>query len=153
MKIELITKENNLLEQGIEYFWKCWGSETNFDFYKDCIQNSNADISSLPKFFVLLEKDTIIGSYALLVNDLISRQDLMPWFACLHVNEEYRGRGLAEKLLNHGLNESEKRGFDTLYLSTDLKEFYEKKGWSFYANGYGVSGDEFKIYSKPTKTI
>ena len=40
MKIELITSENNLLEKGIEYFWKQWGNDSNFNFYKDCIQHS-----------------------------------------------------------------------------------------------------------------
>jgi len=150
MKIELITKESSLLGKGIEYFWKRWGNESNFVFYKDCIENSFSDNKILPKFYLTMDNDKIIGSYALVTNDIISRQDLMPWFACLFVNENYRNRGLAEELLKHGLNESQKKGFDTLYLSTDLKNFYEKKGWNYYSNGYGVSGDELKIYSKET---
>ncbi len=50
----------------------------------------------------MLDNDEIIGSYALLTNDIISRQDLMPWFACLFVNENYRNQGLAEELISHG---------------------------------------------------
>lgn len=148
MKIELITKESNLLENGIEYFWKQWGNESNFDFYKDCIENSISDNKPLPKFYLMLDKDKIIGSYALLTNDIISRQDLIPWFACLFVDENYRNQGLAEELIKHSLNESQKRGFDTSYLSTDLNDFYEKKGWSYYSKGHTVFGDEIKIYSK-----
>jgi len=148
MKIELINKGSNLLEKGIEYFWRNWGNESNFDFYKDCIENSLSDDKSLPKFYIMLDNDEIIGSYALLTNDVISRQDLMPWFACLFVNENYRNQGLAEELISHGLNESQKKGFNTLYLSTDLNGFYEKKGWTYNSKGYGVSGDEIKIYSR-----
>lgn len=148
MKIELITKENNLLERGAQYIWKQWGNESNFDFYKDCIENSISNNKSLPKFYLMLDRDKIIGCYALLTNDIISRQDLMPWFACLFVDEKYRNRGLAEKLIEHGLNESQKRGFNTLYLSTDLNDFYEKKGWNYYSKGYSVFGNEIKIYSK-----
>ena len=150
MKIELITKESNLLEKGTEYFWKQWGTESNFNFYKDCIENSISDNKSLPKFYLMLDKDKIIGSYALLTNDIISRQDLMPWFACLYVDENYRSLGLAEKLIRHGLNESQKKGFKTLYLSTDLIDFYEKKEWNYLSNGYGVDGNKIKIYSKET---
>ena len=148
MKIELITKESNLLEKGIEYFWKHWGSESNLDFYKDCIENSISDDKSLPKFYLMFDKDKIIGSFALLTNDLISRQDLFPWFACLLVDESYRNQGLAEELITHGLKEAQKKGFSTLYLSTDLENFYEKKGWSYYSNGYGVDGNKIKVYSK-----
>ena len=150
MKIELITKESDLLEKGTKYFWRQWGTELNFNFYKDCIENSISDNKFLPKFYLMLDRDKIIGSYALLTNDIISRQDLMPWFACLYVDENYRNLGLAEKLIRHGLSESQKKGFKTLYLSTDLNDFYEKKEWNYLSKGYGVDGNKIKIYSKET---
>lgn len=147
-KIELIEKGSGLVERGVQYFWKCWGNESNLNFYKDCIEHPLSDRNSLPKFYVLLDEDEIIGSYALLTNDLISRQDLMPWFACLFVNEAYRNQGLAEKLLTHGLDEAKRIGFNRLYLATNLNNFYERKAWDFHSKGYGVNGSEFKIYSK-----
>lgn len=150
MKIELITKENNLLVKGIEYFWGQWGNKSNFDFYRNCIEHSTSNNKPLPKFYVMLDNNIIIGSYALLTNDIISRQDLMPWFACLFVNKEYRNKGFAEELITHGLNESQKKGFNTLYLSTDLKGFYEKKGWDYHSNAFGVNGNAIKVYSKKT---
>jgi GNAT superfamily N-acetyltransferase len=148
MNIELINKNSKLLEIGIEYFWKQWGNASNFDFYKDCIENSIYDDKSLPKFYLMLDEGNIIGSYALLINDLISRQDLFPWFACLFVDESYRNRGLANELIKHSIDESRKGGFDTIYLSTDLNDFYEKKGWKYYSKGYTAFGDSIKIYSK-----
>ena len=81
MKIELITKKSDLLKKGVSYIWKHWGSDSNFNFYKDCIENSISGTESLPKFYLMLDEDKIIGCYALLTNDIISRQDLMPWFA------------------------------------------------------------------------
>ena len=66
------------------------------------------------------------------------------------MNEENRGKGISQKLLDHGLEQASLRGFENLYLSTDLNNFYEKKGWSVFSKGYGVGGDEFKIYSKST---
>jgi ribosomal protein S18 acetylase RimI-like enzyme len=76
--------------------------------------------------------------------------DLMPWLACLYVDDAYRNRGYAEQLLNHGLAQTRLKGFDYLYLSTDLINFYERKGWANFGVGYSAFGKEFTIYSKET---
>ena len=122
MKIEVITKNNHLLEKGIAYFWKQWGSDSNFDFYRDCIKNSVSENNALPKFYLLLHNDEIIASYALLINDIISRQDIFPWFACLFVDENFRNQGIAKKLITNAINECKNKGFKTVYLSTDFKK-------------------------------
>ncbi len=153
MKIIELSERPEFLERGVNYFWKCWGSDSNFKFYQDCIENSLDKSNLLPKFYIVIEKEKIIGSYALLTNDIISRQDLMPWFACLYVNEEHRKQGIAKKLLDHGLNEAKLKGFDKLFLSTDLVDFYEKKGWTHMCNGFNVSGDSLKIYTKQSNNI
>mgnify|MGYP001072009592 CR=1 FL=1 len=81
-----------VLEQTVQYFWTHWGTDTNFNFYKDCIvQSCNTD-SEIPRFYLAMEDEQIIGSYALLRSDLNSRQDLCPWLACLHVEPSHRGR-------------------------------------------------------------
>jgi len=150
MKIFEISEKPEKLEKAIQYFWKCWGNDANLNFYDDCIRNSLNKEKAIPKFYIGLESDEIVGSYALLTNDLNSRQDLMPWLACLFVSKSYRNRGYAEMLLNHGLKESQLKGFSNLYLSTDLINFYEKKGWKESGKGFSVTGEEFKVYSNST---
>ena len=150
MQIFEISTRQDLLESAIQYFWKCWGSDSNLSFYADCIEHSLDSKNELPKFYIVLENEEIIASYALLVNDIISRQDLMPWFACLFVNETHRNQGIAENLLNHACSEAKRKGFEMLYLSSDLVNFYERKGWEYHCQGYGVTGGEIKIYRKET---
>jgi N-acetylglutamate synthase-like GNAT family acetyltransferase len=152
MKIIELQERPDLIKKAVHYFWTCWGSPSNFKFYENCILNSLDTKNKLPKFYIALHEDEIIASYALLTNDLISRQDLMPWLGCLHVNEENRKKGIADKLLKHGLEQTKLKGFPALYLSTDLHNFYEKKGWTIFSEAYGVSGDKFKIYSKSTRS-
>ncbi len=152
MEIFELAEKPKLLEQAVQYFWKKWGSEDNFVFYQDCILNSLDAKNKLPKFYIGIVENEIVGSYALLINDIISRQDLFPWFACLYVEEAFRKNGLAAQLLDHGLHQAKKKGFEKLYLSTDLINFYEKKGWDQFGVGFGVGGDEFKIYTKSTLT-
>ncbi len=148
MEIIELSNRLDLMEEAVQYFWKCWGSETNYDFYRDCMENSVSEEQALPKFFVVLEEDVIVASYALLVNDIISRQDLVPWFACLFVNETYRNRGIAEMLLNHALEQTKAKGYRTLYLSSDLENFYERKGWVYFGDGYNVFGDVNRMFRK-----
>lgn len=152
MEIIELSKRPDLLEAGIQYFWRCWGNDSNYTFYKDCIEHSLDETNKLPKFYLCLIDGEIVASYALLTNDIISRQDLMPWFACLYVNEDQRGKGIAERLLDHASEQARQKGFENLYLSTDLENFYEKKGWKHLCQGFGVSGGSIKIYSRTTST-
>lgn len=65
-----------------DLFLKEWGTKDYRSFYMDCIQHAlNPD--TLPTFYLGFEEDQPIGRYALLTNDLVSRQDLWPWLACL----------------------------------------------------------------------
>lgn len=152
VKIDIIelSKHTGLINKAIDYIWNCWGNDNNVNFYKDCISNSLNAESTLPKFYLVLQNSEIIASYALVINDLISRQDLLPWFACLYVNEEYRNRGIAGQLIRHGLEEAKKKGYDLLYLSTNLVGFYEKYGWTHIADGFYIDDEKTKIYSKST---
>lgn len=150
MNINIIelSERLDLMDKAVEYFWTCWGSDSNRIFYKDCIEHSVSAENALPKFFVVLENNEIIASYALLVNDIISRQDLVPWFACLFVNETHRKQGIAEQLLTHALEQAKLKGYDTLYLSSDLENFYERKGWTYFGDGYNVFGDLNRMFKK-----
>lgn len=147
-KIIELSERPDLLKEAITYIWKYWGEERNFKFYKDCISNSGGPPNSLPKFFIVLHEEKIIATYALLTNDLISRQDLMPWLACMYIDKDFRKKGIAEFLFQHSIEETKKRRFDKLYLSADLKGNYEKKGWQHFATGYNLEGKEKKIFAK-----
>lgn len=148
MKVYEISERLDLLDEAILFFWKQWGDESNFNFYKDSIVHSVNPEADLSKFYILLKDEKIVGSYALLRNDLISRQDIYPWFACLYVATEERGQGLGGMLLEDACKKARKKGFTALYLSTDLDGYYEKYGWEYYAQGYSIDGEPIKIYSK-----
>jgi GNAT superfamily N-acetyltransferase len=146
-----LSQRPDLVDRAVDFFWKCWGDENNFAFYKDCMAHSLNKEALLPKFYLALDEvDQIIGTYALLTNDLISRQDLMPWFACLFVVKGHRKKGIAAMLLDHGLKEAKNKGFENLYLYTDLENFYERKAWKHICNGFTVSNLEVKIYTRKT---
>ncbi|MCL2884268.1 MAG: GNAT family N-acetyltransferase [Oscillospiraceae bacterium] len=132
------------LDRAVDYFASKWGIDRKV--YEDCIGNSITTESPLPRWYLLLKEDGIIGSYGLIVNDFMSRQDLWPWFAALYVEESERGWALGSRLLAHGQKEAKKLGFPKLYLCTDHVGYYEKYGWRYIGDGFGISGNAHRIY-------
>ncbi|WP_411829387.1 GNAT family N-acetyltransferase [Paenibacillus alginolyticus] len=78
------------------------------------MNSCNAE-SDLPRFYIAIPNRSIIGTYALLRNDLISRQDLFPWIACLYVVSLLRGNKIWAKLLEHAIRETRDKGLKKLY--------------------------------------
>ena len=147
-----LKERTDLFDEAINFFWKQWGTQENYKFYQDCIIHSCDTKSDVPRFYIAVQNNSIIGSYALLRNDLISRQDLSPWLACLFVVPELRGNEFGAALLKHAVEETHNKGFENLYLCTDLEGYYEKYGWDYMKNAYIFNGDPTKVYVKSTKT-
>lgn len=144
MKIISIRENPEYLERGIDYFTAKWGIDRRI--YADCISHSITTDNPLPRWYLLLYDDEIIGSYGLITNDFISRQDLYPWLCALYIEESHRGQQLGAMLLEHGRAEAAKLGFSKLYLCTDHNGYYEKYGWKHIADGYHPWGEKSKIY-------
>jgi GNAT superfamily N-acetyltransferase len=151
MKIMELQKDSSMFDVAVKVFWEQWGSEDNFRFYEDCIFHSCGTEEDLPRFYIALQDGEIMGTYALLRNDLNSRQDLYPWLACLYVDPGHRGSGHGSVLLDHALKEAYKKGYNHLYLTTDLEDYYEKYGWTHSTEAVGLSGESMKVYVKGTE--
>ncbi|MDQ0060070.1 GNAT family N-acetyltransferase [Paenibacillus harenae] len=141
-----IRERPDLQKAAVDYFWQRWGSDSNRNFYRDCIERSCDTQCDVPRFYLALEDDQIIGAYALLRSDLNSRQDLFPWFACLFVEPEHRGKRIGALLQDHAIVQARQKGYERLYLCTDLTHYYEKTNWSYIGKGYSISDDETRIY-------
>ena len=144
VKIIAIREYPELLEQAVDYFSSRWGVDRNI--YRDCIANSLTTESPLPRWYLMMNGNRIIGSYGLVVNDFISRQDLWPWICAVYIEEDERGKVLGSRLLEHSRKEAAKLGFPTIYLSTDHVGFYEKYGWQYIGQGYSIGGKDTRIY-------
>ena len=144
MKIIAIREYPELLEPAVDYFSSRWGVDRNI--YQDCIANSLTTESPLPRWYLMMNGNRIIGSYGLVVNDFISRQDIWSWICAVYIEEDERGKELGSRLLEHSRKEAAKLGFPTIYLSTDHVGFYEKYGWQYIGQGYSIGGKDTRIY-------
>lgn len=104
----------------------------------------------LPKCYVMLKDDSIIGFYQLVKQELILRKDLSPWITCVFIDKQERGQRLSSKLLEHGRTVAGKLGYTKVYLATGEIQFYEKFGFREIGLDKFVTGWPTKIYEHDT---
>lgn len=80
---------------------------------------------------ILIDDNKLIGFISLFPSDCEEEKDLTPWYATMYVKKEYRNKGYSKILNDAILKEAKKRGFETIYLKTDLVNYYEKFGAIF----------------------
>ena len=96
---------------------------------------------------ILIDNNELIGFISIFPNDCDEEQDLSPWYATMYVKEKHRGKGYS-KILNAAIiKEAYNRGFEKLYLKTDLDNYYEKFGAQYIKK---LSSGE-KLYFIKTK--
>ena len=94
---------------------------------KICCMISNKSFCKL----ILVDNDELIGFISIFPEDCEEEKELTPWYATMYVKKEYRNHGYSRILNDAILKEAKDRGFSTLYLKTDLKNYYEKFGAVF----------------------
>jgi N-acetylglutamate synthase-like GNAT family acetyltransferase len=73
----------------------------------------------------------LIGSAALVLEDMRTRKDLSPWLASVFVKPEFRKSGIATVLVSHIEDEATRLGVEKLFLYTEhARGLYLKLGWS-----------------------
>ena len=82
-------------------------------------------------WYLCLDGGRIVGGLGVIENDFHSRKDLSPNVCAVYTEEEYRGRGIAGRLLNMAADDLRSKGITPIYLVTDHTGFYERYGWEF----------------------
>ncbi len=86
--------------------------------------------SGVPSVFVAMQGHRPVGTAALLAEDMDSRCELSPWLASVFVLPEWRGRGIAARLVRRVEEEAADSGFERFYLFTpDQQGLYRRLGW------------------------
>ncbi|NFG24490.1 GNAT family N-acetyltransferase [Clostridium botulinum] len=147
LKIAYLADYKENTETIINWLWAEFGNEANRDFFESIIKHSLKK-NSLPLTFIALSDNELVGTISLWRADLVSRQDLYPWLSALYVKENYRNKGIGQKLQDFVLTYCKNTGFSELFLYTDIDDYYEKTGWKHFEDGVEYSGNYIKIYKK-----
>lgn len=145
MIIDLLKNYPEHINTIIHWLYKEFGLESSKEFFNDIINHSLIE-GRLPITFLAMEDNEVVGTVGIWRGDLLSRQDLFPWFSALYVREDYRSKGIGVKLQKYALNYCKLQGYKEIYLYTDIKNYYERSGWEFLCSGFEYSGNKMSIY-------
>jgi len=95
----------------------------------------------IPTIFIAVDGPDLVGSAALVKNDMKNRRDLSPWLAAVYVKLKQRQNGIASALVARVESEAIALRVERLYLFTEHQEhFYKRRGWKLleHTNYYGT---------------
>ena len=111
------------LDRAADYFTAKWNIDRQL--YIESMTDSLTTAQPVPRWFLMLREEDIIGCFGLIENDFMVDTELCPWLCGLYVEPQERGRQLGSRLLGRGLLEAAALGFDKVYLNTDHVGYYK----------------------------
>lgn len=135
LKIYDLKEKKEFLNEVVKLEHEEWAEKPEMD-KKERINKKIEKISNMfsNKYFcklILVDNDELIGFISIFPSDCEEVKDLMPWYATMYVKEKYRKKGYSKILNDAILKEAKSRGIKTLYLKTELKNYYDKFGAIF----------------------
>lgn len=131
MKIKNIMSNEKHLEEYAKICQVTWGDKKTDKELKIYIKEKVKRILEEDKVISilgLLDNDELIGFISLFKYDGLEMKNLTPWYATMYVKEKYRNNGYSKILNDAILNEAKKKGYDKIYLKSNLINYYEKFG-------------------------
>lgn len=122
----------SLKDKAASWFSSKW--DISKESYLESFEESISSKDGVPNWYIILNDESIIGGIGVIENDFHERKDLSPNVCALYVEEEFRNKGLAGKLLIHVLSELKGKNYKKAYLITDHTSFYERYGWEYLCN-------------------
>lgn len=147
-----LREKPELLEEAAQWFSDKW--EVPVAAYRESMEESLQHPTAVPQWYLVVEgeqgKENILAGAGIIENDYHNRKDLAPNFCALFVLPEYRGQGIAGRLLQLAQKDAGRLGFPLLYLVTDHTSFYEQYGWEYVTDVQGDDGFSQRLYQIKT---
>lgn len=128
-----------LKDQAADWFHAKWGVPK--EAYLECM-NAYLEGQTEHGWYLCLDGERIVAGMGVIENDFHDRKDLSPNVCAVYTEEEYRGQGIAGRLLNMVVEDMRNKGISPIYLVTDHTGFYERYGWEFYCMAQGDGEEE-----------
>ena len=144
MEIVSVYSRPELIERAVQWF----AARLHIppEAYRDSMAEGAADPLEIPKWYLAMEGEDILGGCGIIANDFHDRPDLTPNLCALWVDAPWRRRGIAGALLARAVTDAGRMGYERLYLVTDHMAFYERYGWAFLTMVTGDDGCASRLY-------
>ena len=98
--------------------------------------------------FAAVEDEKIVGYCTFLKEDYYPENRYSPWISSMFVDEHFRGKGIAGRLIAAAEAYAKANGFDTVYIPSDMSGFYERYGYEKIDSLVNYGGDIDDIFRK-----
>lgn len=123
-----LAEKSSIKDEAANWFHSKWNIPK--EAYLECM---NAYLKGETNYgwYLCLDNDRIVAGMGVIENDFHNRKDLSPNVCAVYTEEDYRGKGIAGRLLNMVVDDCRQKGISPLYLVTNHTGFYEHYGWEF----------------------
>ena len=123
-----LRQNSELKDEAATWFHDKW--KVSKEAYLKCIEDY-INCETEYGWYLCLDCKRIVGGLGVIDNDFHKRKDLTPNICALYVEEEYRSKGIAGRLLDIVVKDMKSKGITPIYLITDHTSFYERYGWEY----------------------
>lgn len=146
MTIELLADNTEILPTLVDWYEREWSPYYGVDgpgnAQVDLASRCNRD--AIPIGFVAKENNQLLGVAAL---DLDAATNLTPSVVGLLVADEFRGRGVASRLLRSATRLAKGLGYNHVYISTTtLGDHLLRNGWRWIDDTHFLNDEHGSIY-------
>ena len=142
-KIITLREQPEIKDAAAQWFSSKWGVPK--EAYLECMEDYLSEKTEYG-WYLCLDGDKIIGGMGVIENDVHERKDLAPNVCAVYTEPDYRGKGIAGRLLDFTVDEMKSKHITPIYLITDHVGFYERYGWEFYCVVQGSDHEPSRMY-------
>ncbi len=132
--IDYLANHSGLIKPVADWCCREWpwyydegNCETAFAYH-----SRTATLSGIPCALVALDEGRLVGTIALLEEDMDIRSNFSPWLGCLFVDPSSRGSGIASLLMEEGLRLADTRNIPEIFAWTEkLSSPLRAAGWRY----------------------
>lgn len=129
MTVIRLSQSADLIQCAAEWFSQKWSFD--IEVYLNSMRACVSAPRGVPQWYIAKDGEKIVCGLGVVENDFHERKDLSPNICAVYVEEEFRGRGLAGRLLNVACADLAAFGYNKVYLATDHTGFYERYGFEY----------------------
>ena len=142
-KIITLREQPEIKNAAAQWFSSKW--RVPKEAYLECMEDYLSGKTEYG-WYLCLDGDKIIGGMGVIENDFHERKDLAPNVCAVYTEPDYRGKGIAGRLLDFTVDEMKSKHITPIYLITDHVGFYERYGWEFFCMVQGSDPEPSRIY-------
>ena len=142
-KIITLREQPEIKDAAAQWFSSKWGVPK--EAYLECMEDYLGGKTEYG-WYLCFDGDKIIGGMGVIENDFHERKDLAPNVCAVYTEPDYRGKGIAGRLLDFTVDEMKSKHITPIYLITDHVGFYERYGWEFYCVVQGSDHEPSRMY-------